>query len=226
MSVPSIPGQGARSISIERLTALDQLMLRASATWPQEIGALALLDGTNLLEPSGRFRIEAVRDAIGSKLHLMPRFRQLVHVPRRGLGGPLWADAPSFDLSEHVRVLPLPAGSSEADLLAATERLRSRRLDPSRPLWEMWFLTGLPDERVAMFARLHHAIADGMAAMTTISALLDAAPDAPTAPARPWKPTRPPSPRELLADNLGRRVERLAGAFSVPAWSAPAEASP
>ena len=86
--------------------------------WPQDIGALALLDGTNLLDPSGRFRIEAVREAIGSRLHLVPRFRQLVYVPRRGLGGPLWVDAPAFDLSEHVRVLPLPAGTGEAELLA------------------------------------------------------------------------------------------------------------
>jgi diacylglycerol O-acyltransferase / wax synthase len=162
--------------SIDRLTALDQLMLRASKVWPQEIGALAVLDGSDLLEPDGRLRIEAVRKVIASRLHLVPRFRQVVHVPRRWLGGPLWVDTPSFDLSEHVRVLPLPAGSSEADLLVATEHLRGRRLDPSRPLWPMWFLTGLPDNQVALFVKLHHAIADGMAAMATISALLDPAP--------------------------------------------------
>jgi hypothetical protein len=34
--------------SIDRQTALDRLMLRASARWPQEIGALALLDGAYL----------------------------------------------------------------------------------------------------------------------------------------------------------------------------------
>ena len=39
---------------IDRLTALDQLTLRASKVWPQDIGALALLDGTNLLDTSGR----------------------------------------------------------------------------------------------------------------------------------------------------------------------------
>jgi WS/DGAT/MGAT family acyltransferase len=200
--------------SIDRLTALDQLMLRASRLWPQEIGALALLDGTNLLNPSGRFRIEAAREAIGSRLHLVPRFRQVVHIPRRGLGGPLWVDALSFDLGDHVRILPLPAGSGEAEYLAAIERLRRKRLDPSRPLWELWFLTGLPDNQVALFVRLHHAIADGMAAMTTISALLDTVPDAHIAPARPWTPSRPPSARELLADNLVRHLLRLAGAFS------------
>jgi diacylglycerol O-acyltransferase / wax synthase len=93
---------------IDRLTALDQLMLRASKLWPQEIGALAILDGTSLLEPSGRLRIEAVREAIGARPHLFPRFRQVVEVPRRGLGGPLWVDAASFDLGDHVRVLPSP----------------------------------------------------------------------------------------------------------------------
>ena len=201
--------------SIDRLTALDQLMLGASKVWPQDIGALALLDGANLLDSSGRFRIEAAREAIGSRLHLVPRFRQVVHVPRRGLGGPLWVDAPSFDLSEHVRVLALPAGSGEADLLVAAEQLRGRRLEPSRPLWGMWFLTGLPDHQVALFVKLHHAIADGMAAMTTISALLDIAPDTPAPPAHPWIPTPWPSAGELLADNLHRHLQRLASTFSV-----------
>jgi WS/DGAT/MGAT family acyltransferase len=200
--------------SIDRLTALDQLMLRASAIWPQDIGAVAFLDGAKLVEADGRFRIEAVREVIESRLHLVPRFRQVVQVPRRGLGGPLWVDAPSFDLGEHLRVLPLAAGAGEGELLLAIERLRSQRLDPSRPLWEMCFLTGLSEERIALFVKLHHAIADGMAAMATVSAFLDIAPAASTAPAHPWTPTRPPSARELLADNLLRHAERLTGAFA------------
>ncbi len=203
------------SILIERLTALDQLMLRASERWPQDIGALAILDGTHLLEPTGRFRIEAVRDAIESRLHLVPRFRQVVHMPRPGLGGPLWVDAAAFDPDEHIRVRPLPAGSGEADLLVATEQLRRQRLDPSRPLWEMWFMPGLPHERIGMFVRLHHSIADGMAAMATISALLDTAPDAPAAAAPPWTPAPGPSARELLVDNLTRHGRALAGGVSM-----------
>jgi diacylglycerol O-acyltransferase len=200
--------------SIDRLTALDQLMLRASEVWPQDIGALAVLDGTDLFEPGGRFRVEAVREAIGSRLQLVPRFRQVVYVPRRGLGGPLWVDALFFDLSDHVRVLPLPADTGEAQLLRAVERLRRERLDPSRPLWEMWFLTGLPDQQIAVFVRLHHAIADGMAAMATISALLDPAPEAPAPPASPWTPGPVPPAGELLADNLLRHLQRLAGVLS------------
>ncbi|HWD42512.1 MAG TPA: wax ester/triacylglycerol synthase family O-acyltransferase [Actinomycetota bacterium] len=201
--------------SIDRLTALDQLMVSASALWPQEIGALAILDGANLLEPTGRFRIEAAREAIASRLQLVPRFRQVVHAPRRGLGGPLWVDAPAFDVSDHVRALALADAGGEADLLLATERLRRQPLDPARPLWEMWFLTGLPDARIALFVKLHHALADGMAAMATVAALLDAVPDAPTAPAHPWAPAPLPSAGALLADSLLGHVERLGSALAV-----------
>lgn len=62
-------------------------------------------------------------------------------MPPHGLGGPLWADAPAFDLADHARVTGGPAPGGEAALLRVTEQLR-RSLDRSRPLWEMWFLTG------------------------------------------------------------------------------------
>jgi hypothetical protein len=38
----------------------------------------------------------------------------------------------------------------------------------------MWFLTGLPNRRVGLFVRMHHAIADGMAGVATIVRFLDA----------------------------------------------------
>jgi diacylglycerol O-acyltransferase / wax synthase len=198
------------SRSIDRLTALDRLMLGASKRWPQDIGALAIFDGTPLLDPAGELRIDAVREAIAARLHLVPRFRQVIQVPGRGLGGPLWVDAPRFDIRDHVAVLALPPGTSEAGLLAVTEELRSQRFDPSRPLWRMWFMPGLPGGRVAMFVKLHHSIADGMAAMTTIAAFLNAVPDAPITPASPWIPAPPPSDRDLSIDNV-RRHMRAAG---------------
>jgi diacylglycerol O-acyltransferase / wax synthase len=179
------------------------------------IGALALLDAGCLFDAAGAFRIEAVRDAIRCRLHLVPRFRQVIHVPRRGLGGPHWVDARAFDLSEHVRVLPLEPPAGEAELLLAAEQLRRQRLDPSRPLWEMWFLTGLPDQQIGLFVKIHHAIADGMAAMAMLGQFLDPVPDARAGAAPPWTPGRLPSVRELLADSLRRRAEGLVGTLSM-----------
>jgi diacylglycerol O-acyltransferase / wax synthase len=202
-------------MSIERLSLEDQLMLGASATWPQHIGAFALLDGTALLDASGRLRIDAVRDAIAGRLHLLRRFRQRIHVPRRGLGPPLWVDAPGFALGEHVRVLPLRAPLGEVELLDAIEQLWRRPMDPSRPLWEIWLMTGLPERRVGLFVKMHHAMGDGIAAMTTVAAFLDTGPDAPTEPPRPWTPEPIPSTGRLLADTLGRHVAGFVAALSI-----------
>jgi WS/DGAT/MGAT family acyltransferase len=200
---------------MERLTAEDRLMLWPDERWPQDIGALAILEGSSLLDPDGRFRIEGVQQAIEARLHLVPRFRQLLHVPRRGLGGPLWVDAPVFDLAEHVRVIALPAPGEEAQLLVAAEQLRRRRLDRARPLWEMWFLTGLPERRIGLFVRMHHAIADGIAGVATIGTFLSPAPCAPAGSARPWTPVPVPPASALFADNLCRQAAGLGRAFEV-----------
>jgi WS/DGAT/MGAT family acyltransferase len=206
-------------VPIERLTAEDELMLWPDEVWPQDIGALAVLDGSNLFDPDGRFRIEAVRAAVDSRLHLLPRFRQLLYVPPRRLGGPLWVDAPAVDLTDHVAVLALPAPGDEAALLRAVEQLRRGPLrntrTRSRPLWEMWLLTGLQGRRVGLFVRLHHAIADGMAGVATIATFLDLTP-APTAgPAQPWTPAPAPTPGELLDDKRRRHRRQLRDALSV-----------
>jgi WS/DGAT/MGAT family acyltransferase len=199
---------------IDRLTRLDRLMLWASRRWPQDVCALIILDGTPLLDDRGDLRLATLRQTIQDRLHLAPRFRQLIHYPRRGLGGPIWVDAPTFDVGRHVRELRLEPPTGEAELLRAAEQLLGQRLDPSRPLWEMWFLTGLPDRRVALFVRIHHAIADGMAAMATVAALCDPPPDRPAPAPVPWHPRPNPSARALLADNLARRARGLAGVLS------------
>ncbi|HYM97144.1 MAG TPA: wax ester/triacylglycerol synthase family O-acyltransferase, partial [Candidatus Sulfotelmatobacter sp.] len=204
-------------MSIERLTAEELLMLWPDETWPQDIGALAVLDGRNLLDLDGRFRIEAVREAVAARLHLVPRFRQLVYAPPRRLGRPLWVDDPGFDLNEHVGVMPLQAPGDEAQLLLATEKLRRRRLDRSRPLWEMWFLPGLPERRVGLFMRTHHAIADGMAGVTTFGTFLDVDPLRIATLAQPWTATPWPTERELLADTRRRHLRDAVRALSAVA---------
>lgn len=202
-------------MAIERLTAEDQIMLWPDEIWPQDIGAIAVLDGSNLFDPDGRFRIEAVREAVAGRLHLVPRFRQLLYVPPPELGGPLWVDAPTFDLADHVRVLPLPAPGDEAQLLLAVEQLRGRHLDRSRPLWEMSFLPGLPERRVGLFMRTHHCIADGIAGVATLGTFLDVIPDAIAAPGPAWAPAPLPSTPDLRSDNRRRHMDDLGRRFSM-----------
>jgi WS/DGAT/MGAT family acyltransferase len=200
---------------MDRLSAQDLMMLWPEELgWSQDIGALAILDGRGLLDAGGRFQIERVRDRVQERLQLVPRFRQLLYRPGLGLGWPLWVDAPSIDLADHVRVFPLAAPADEARLLLACEELRHRRLDRSRPLWELWFLPGLPDGRVGLFMRLHHAIADGMAGIAALGALVDLVPDPPQTNGPPWRPVPMPSRRELFGDNLRRHLQDVGRALS------------
>ena len=202
-------------MSIERLSPEDQIMLWPDEIWPQDIGAIAVLDGSHLLDPDGRFRVEAVGEAVAGRLHLVPRLRQILYVPPQRFGGPLWVDDPVFDLSNHIGVMPLPPPGDEAQLLLATEQLRRRRLDRSRPLWEMWFLPGLPGRRVGMFVRTHHTIADGVAGVATLASFLDASPDATAAPAESWTPAPAPTDADLFDDDRRRRRRELRHALSM-----------
>jgi WS/DGAT/MGAT family acyltransferase len=133
-------------------------------------------------------------------------------VPQRGLGGPFWVDAPAFDLAQHVRSGPridAVDSGSEAALLEAVEQIRSHRLDPRRPLWEMWLLPGLDAGRVAMFVRMHHVVADGVAGIASLSALLRHPPEDGARAERARVPAPEPSGRELLTDSLRRRVHAM-----------------
>jgi diacylglycerol O-acyltransferase / wax synthase len=206
---------------MERLSAQDLMMIwPEDRGWAQDIGALAILDGASLVDADGQFSIESAREHVGRRLHLVPRFRQLLHRPGVGLGWPLWADAPSVDLAEHVRELPLHGPADETQMLRACEELRSRRLNRARPLWEMCFLTGLPGERIGLFMRLHHAIADGVSGITALGALFDPEPAPPDVKTPPWTPAPMPSTRELFEDNVSghaREAGRLLRSLARPA---------
>src|SRR5262245_66296776 len=106
--------------SLDRVTASDLfLLLWDDYGWSSDIGVLAGVDGASLLDYGGRVRIDAVRTLLEPRLHLVPRFRQLLYRPRLGLGWPLWVDAPRFDLADHIRVHPVGTPGGQAQLLAA-----------------------------------------------------------------------------------------------------------
>jgi WS/DGAT/MGAT family acyltransferase len=200
---------------MERLSAQDLSMLWPDDLgWPQDIGAVAILEGSTLLDADGRVRVERVREAIEARLHLVPRFRQCLVRPRRGLGWPLWVDAADFDIADHVEVFPVAAPGNEAQLLSTVEQLRRLPFDRCRPLWRMWLLPGLDDGRVAFYLRVHHTIADGAAGVATLGAFLDSVPNPYHPAGPPFVPTPLPSARDLVTDNVRRRCRELARTVS------------
>lgn len=84
---------------LERLTASDLfLLLWDDYGWCTDIGGLAILDGTSLLDDEGRVRADVVRRHLEPRLHLVPRFRRLLYRPRLGLG---WDSCPDVEVFTH-----------------------------------------------------------------------------------------------------------------------------
>jgi diacylglycerol O-acyltransferase / wax synthase len=200
---------------MERLSVLDVSNLRVEDRGlPVHIAALVILD------PSAQgagLDLDTVRTVIGQRLHLAPRLRQVLYWPRRGLGLPVWVDAAGFDIRDHVRAQPVPAPGDETVLLQVCAQLNTGRMDRTRPLWQVWLLTGLAGGRAGLFIRLHHVLADGIAALAMLGTLFDAdaaapATAAPATAARAWTPEPVPPARELAADQVRRFARALAAA--------------
>jgi len=143
---------------------------------------------------------DAVCRRLQERIHLLPRYRQRLEQPPLGVAHPVWVDDVHFDVAWHVRTATLPAPGGRDELAVFIGRESSRRMDRSRPLWELHLIDGVDGDRVAVLAKMHHALADGMGALGAIMLLVDATPE-PTPvepPAAPWVP-EPYDPRRHAA---------------------------
>ncbi len=183
----------------ERLSPQDTTFLyMESPTAHMHIGAVAVFEGVDC-------DIDELYAHIDQRLDLVPRFRRkLMWVPY-GNGRPVWVDDADFDVRYHVRHTGLPRPGGEAELRRLTARVMSVPLDRDRPLWELWFVD-LPDDRVAMIQKTHHALVDGISGVDLATVLLDLTPDSPEIPTDGWQPRPAPTKRELLRDTLRERL--------------------
>ena len=76
------------------------------------------------------------------------------------LAAPVWVDDEDFDLSFHVRTAALPRPGTADQLRELVGQVLARRLDRSRPLWEVHVVEGLEGDRVAVIEKAHLALVD------------------------------------------------------------------
>src|ERR687893_766900 len=139
-------------------------------------------------------------EGLESRLHLVPRYRQKLAEPRFEMGRPFWVDDPRFNIEYHVRHTALPKPGSLDQLRQLAGRVFSQRLDRSKPLWELWLVQGLEDNRFALISKTHHALVDGVSGVDISTVLFDIKPvPEPAQPEDPWIPRPRPSSAELVA---------------------------
>ena len=117
---------------------------------------------------------DAVAERLAGRLHLVPRYRQRLEEAPLNLAYPVWVDDAGFDLHWHLRRAVVDGRAGLEDYVG---REMARRLDRSRPLWEVHVVEGLEDGRRAMWIKMHHALVDGLAAIGIGMLLLDPTPE-------------------------------------------------
>jgi diacylglycerol O-acyltransferase len=182
----------------ERLRPTDLTLLREETSrTPMHNATLEVFDPAE----SG-FDYEALVAHIEDRITFVPRYRQHVRrVPGR-LASPVWVDDPDFDLAYHVRRSALPRPGSLDQLRELTARIVSRRLDPSRPLWEVYFVEGLEGGRVALLSKSHQILVDGISTVDLGQVLLDVDPGPRQVVHEDWQPEPEPSAAALVLDAL------------------------
>ena len=184
---------------MRQLTALDQQFLALEdARHVGHVGALAVLDPSTA--PGGAITLEDLQLLIAERLPLIPPFRwRLAEVPF-SLDYDYWLDDPDFDLDFHVRELALPPEADDEKLGEQVARIFARPLDRGRPLWELYLIHGLPEGRVGVMTKIHHAVIDGMSGAEIQGALLDMSPEG----------REPPPPMSDAGDATPSELEMLA----------------
>lgn len=183
---------------MQQLTGLDAAFLALeTANSTGHVGGVCILDPKEAPAPLTLARLTEV---LGERLPLVPVLRRkLLNVPL-GLDQPYWVDDPAFDIEYHIREIALPRPGSDAQLSEQVARLHARPLDRSRPLWEIYLITGLAKRRAAVYTKIHHSAIDGASGAELLTILLDLAPDGrELPPAKPFVPARPPGPATLAA---------------------------
>ena len=191
---------------MQQLSGLDNSFLVMEAGGQLgHVGSLIFFDAAGL---DGRNFKDVLRSTIEDRLHLLgPYRRRLVEVPL-DLDRPFWIEDPDFDMDFHFRHIAVPPPGDEHQVSELVSRIHARALDRKRPLWEIYVIEGLANNRIALYTKIHHCTIDGVSGAQMTQVLLDQDPegDVIPLPEEGWHPDRIPRTSEMMARGVAGLV--------------------
>jgi diacylglycerol O-acyltransferase / wax synthase len=196
----------------ERLSWGDTVFLNLERSgMPLNVACVSLFEGDIAFEDYVRL--------VESRLPLIPRYLMRVVPAPLNAGLPTWEYDPEFDIRNHMHEVILKQGSI-AELKALAGKTMSTVMDRRRPLWDLTLVRNLKGTRTGLIARMHHCLADGIAGVGIMSALMDTSPTPAPMPKRKTR-LRVPTPRDpmsSLVDGLASSCSDLTDRI-LSAWS-------
>lgn len=160
-------GGGMREAA-QRLAAVDEANFVLD-----HVGQINVFLVAGLLAPGGFVGadgspdLDALRGVLSERVADLPQLRRVAAaVGRRHR----WVDA-ATDLNHHIRLVAAVAGLD--GLAKKCGQLMTVPLPRDIPLWELLVIPVVATNSTAVVLRIHHALADGMAAATIVQQLLD-----------------------------------------------------
>jgi diacylglycerol O-acyltransferase len=204
------PGTGATSVQphFEPLSHLDASFLALeSPSTHMHVGAVVQFEAAQLKLTDGGIDIGRIKAHILGKLQYIPRYRQrLAYVP--ATRHPVWVDDEHFNFDYHVRHTSLPRPGTDEQLKLLAGRIVSQQLDRAKPLWELWVVEGLENDRFAIIAKIHHCMIDGVSGIDLTGILLNVVPTTEVEPPDNWTPRPAPSSTQLVVAEAARMTRR------------------
>ncbi len=159
---------------MERLPGVDAgFLYMETPTLHMHTLKVAVIDVSTV--PDG-YTFEKLQEELHARLHLLPPFRRrLVTVPMQ-FHHPLWIEDKDFELAKHVRRMAVPSPGTMREVEHLIGKIASTQLSRDKPLWEVTVLEGLADGSVVVVTKMHHAMADGVAASALLANVMDVTP--------------------------------------------------
>jgi diacylglycerol O-acyltransferase / wax synthase len=165
---------------------------------PMHVGALALL---KLPPGAGAHYVRGMAAQVRSHKEVFAPFnRRLV----RRMGVWFWETDDNFDIEAHFHHAALPKPGRIRELFSLVSSLHSGLMDRAKPLWELHLIEGVEGNRAALFIKIHHAFADGVAFARMLPQIMseDSARGAVPLWARPPEAVKPPEAKVQQPGNL------------------------
>lgn len=188
-----------------RLSSMDASFLYfEKKETPMHIGSVSLFEGEIPFED-----FVAMLDA---KMHMLPRYQQVVVPDPFNLGHPTWEYDHNFNIRNHIFKLHIDAPGGEKELIDLAGRILTPMMERHKPLWDIYLVYGLEGGKTAMICRVHHCMVDGMSGVDLLKIVLDFSPTPAQIPPKPAAKVREPQPdptRRLFDSILGGMQEGM-----------------